>query len=208
MRYDAIGSLLATGDPVLAWAVGHDLFDEPLEPQTLWELPPVLQSLRRQRADGSWAYHGGASRVRSNENYEQLATYQQLLNLISKYRLDRRHPAVLCAVDFLLGFQTGEGDIRGLYGSQYTPNYTGDMLGLMIAAGYQDDWRVLRGIDWLVSMRQDDGGWALPLRTVPAQPGGFTRVMRLDDPIQPDRSRPSSHLVTGITLRALAAHPR
>jgi len=191
VRYDAIGSLLATGDPVLAWAVGHDLFDEPLEPQTLWELPPVLQSLRRQRADGSWAYHGGASRVRSNENYEQLATYQQLLNLISKYRLDRRHPAVLCAVDFLLGFQTGEGDIRGLYGSQYTPNYTGDMLGLMIAAGYQDD-----------------GGWALPLRTVPAQPGGFTRVMRLDDPIQPDRSRPSSHLVTGITLRALAAHPR
>ncbi|HSP08972.1 MAG TPA: prenyltransferase/squalene oxidase repeat-containing protein [Candidatus Dormibacteraeota bacterium] len=208
MRYDAIGQLLATGDPALAWAVGHDLFDEPLEPQTLWELPPVLQSLRRQREDGSWAYHGGVSRVRLNENYAQLATYQQMLTLISKYRLDRRHPAIPRATDFLLGFQTPEGDIRGLYGSQYTPNYTGDMLGLMIAAGYQEDRRVLRGVEWLISMRQDDGGWALPLRTVPAQPGGFTRVMRLNAPIQPDRSRPSSHLITGITLRALAAHPR
>ena len=208
MRYDAIGPLLAAGDPALAWAVGHDLFEEPLEPQTLWELPPVIHSVRRQREDGSWAYHGGVARVRSTENYAQLATYQQLLILISKYRLDRRHPAIPRAADFLLGFQTGEGDIRGLYGSQYTPNYTGDMLGLLVAAGYQDDRRVLRGIDWLISMRQDDGGWAIPLRTVPAQAGGFTRVMRLSAPIQPDRSRPSSHLVTGIALRALAAHPR
>lgn len=208
MRYDSIGPLLAAGDPALAWAVGHDLFDEPLEPQTLWELPPVVHAARRQSGDGSWAYHGGAPRVRSTENYAQLATYQQLLVLIAKYRLDRRHPAIARAVDFLLDFQTREGDIRGLYGSQYTPNYTGDMLGLMVAAGYQDDRRVLRGIDWLLSMRQDDGGWALPLRTVPAQPGGFTRMMRLDAPIQPDRLRPSSHLITGIALRALAAHPR
>lgn len=208
MRYDPIGPLLAACDPALAWAVGHDLFDEPLEPQTLWELPPVVQATRHQCEDGSWVYHGGASRVRSTENYAQLATYQQLLVLISKYRLDRRHPAVARATDFLLGFQTREGDIRGLYGSQYTPNYTGDMLGLMVAAGYQDDRRVLRGIDWLLSMRQDDGGWALPLRTVPAQPGGFTRMMSLDAPIQPDRARPSSHLITGIALRALAAHPR
>jgi hypothetical protein len=208
MRYDPIGPLLAAGDPALAWAVGHDLLDEPLEPQSLWELPPVIQAMRRQREDGSWAYHGGVSRVRSNENYAQLATYQQLLVLVSKYRLDRRHPAIALAVDFLLGFQTREGDIRGIYGSQYTPNYTGDMLGLMVAAGYQDDRHVLRGIDWLLSIMQDDGGWALPLRTVPAQPGGFTRVMRLEAPIQPDRSRPSSHLITGIALRALAAHPR
>src|SRR5579864_9421835 len=147
MRYDAIGPLLAAGDPALAWAVGHDLLDEPLEPQALWELPQVVHSVRRQREDGSWAYHGGFSQVRPSENYTQLATYQQMLNLVSKYRLDRRHPAIHRATDFLLGFQTSEGDIRGLCGSQYTPNYTGDMLGLMVAAGYQEDWRVLRGIE-------------------------------------------------------------
>jgi hypothetical protein len=208
MRYDPIAPLLAAGDPSLAWAVGHDIFDEPLEPQSLWEMPQVVHAMRRQCEDGSWAYHGGTSRIRSDANYAQIATYQQLLVLISKYRLDRRHPAIAGAADFLLGCQTREGDIRGIYGSQYTPNYTGDILGLLVAAGYQDDRRVLRGIDWLLSIRQDDGGWALPLRTVHAEPGGFTRVMKLEAPIQPDRSRPSSHLITGIALRALAAHPR
>jgi hypothetical protein len=31
--------------------------------------------------------------------------------------------------------------------------------------------------------------------------------MNLPAPLEPDRTRPSSHLVTGIVLRALAAHP-
>jgi hypothetical protein len=207
MRYDPVSPLLAAGDPALAWAVGRDLLDEPLEPQALWELPEVVRAWRAQRENGSWAYRGGNPQLRSTEDYSQYATYQQLLVLISKYRLDRRHPAVGNAAEFLLGFQTREGDIRGIYGSQYTPNYTGDMLGLLIAAGYKDDPRALRGIEWLLSIRQNDGGWAVPLRTVRIS-GGYTRAMKLAAPLQPDRTRPSSHLITGIALRALAAHPR
>jgi len=34
------------------------------------------------------------------------------------------------------------------------------------------------------------------------------QAMRKREPIQPDKSKPFSHLVTGIVLRALAAHPR
>jgi hypothetical protein len=207
MRYDFLTLLLAAGDPALAWAVGRDLLDESLDPRVLWDLPEVARACRAQREDGSWAYHGGNTRLRSEEDYSQIATYQQLLVLVSKYRLDRRHPAVASAAEFLFSSQTAEGDIRGIYGSQYTPNCTGDILGLLITAGYGDDPRAVRGVEWLLSMRQDDGGWAVPLRTVPSS-GGYTRVMKLAAPLQPDRTRPSSHLITGIALRALAAHPR
>lgn len=207
MRYDAVTPLLAAGDPALAWAVGRDLLDEPLDPQALWELPEVMRSWRSQRDDGSWPPPGGGTRARPAEDYSQYATYQQLLVLVSRYRLDRRHPAVRDAAEYLFSSQTPEGDIRGICGSQYTPNYTGDMLGLLVTAGYADDPRAASGIDWLLSIRQDDGGWALPLRTVRGA-GGYGRVMELAKPLQPDRTRPSSHLVTGIALRALAAHPR
>ncbi len=54
-------------------------------------------------------------------------------------------------------------------------------------------------------MRQDDGGWAVPART--ASGLSLTRTLTLHSPVQPDRSRPSSHLITGIVLRAFAAHP-
>lgn len=59
------------------------------------------------------------------------------------------------------------------------------------------------GLDWLLRTRQDDGGWAIPLRTR----GRNFRDLGAPT-IEPDRSRPFSHLVTGVVLRAFAAHPR
>jgi hypothetical protein len=49
-------------------------------------------------------------------------------------------------------------------------------------------------------MRQDDGGWAIPFRT---------RNEKLDalhkkNTIEPDKTKPFSHLVTGIVLRPFA----
>ncbi len=63
------------------------------------------------------------------------------------------------------------------------------MMELMIKAGYQKDDRIGKGFEWLASMRQDDGGWALPLRT---------RGLKLDvismreGLVEPDRAKPSS----------------
>jgi hypothetical protein len=56
-------------------------------------------------------------------------------------------------------------------------------------------------------MRQGDGGWAIPVRTVGVPFPEFVDVERHPQPLAPDRSRPSSHLVTGMVLRAFAAHP-
>ena len=58
---------------------------------------------------------------------------------------------------------------------------------------------------WLLTMRQDDGGWAIPTRTLGLS---LNVMLTADETFEPDRRRPSSHLVTGIVLRAFAAHPR
>ncbi len=102
--------------------------------------------------------------------------------LVEKIGVDRQHPGLGAAVEFLLAAQSAEGDIRGIYGAQYSPNYTAGILELLVKAGYAEDERVDRAFTWLKDIRQDDGGW-------------------------PDRSKPFSHLVTGVVLRALAAHP-
>ena len=78
---------------------------------------------------------------------------------------------------------------------------------VLVKAGYADDARIDRGFRWLLAMRQSDGGWAIPLRTVGASFSSFFDLGKRAKPIAPDSSKPSSHLVTGMVLRAFAAHP-
>ena len=103
LRHDPVEPLLARADSALAWAVGRDLLDQPLEPQVLWSLPFVENAVRHQLRDGSWRYGAGAPNP--HEDYAQVATYKQLLVLVSIYRLDRRHPTLERAADFLLSHQ-------------------------------------------------------------------------------------------------------
>ena len=56
--------------------------------------------------------------------HDQLETFRQLGVLVCKFGLDRHHPAVAAAAAFLSNFQTEAGDYRGIYGHQYTPNYS------------------------------------------------------------------------------------
>lgn len=55
-------------------------------------------------------------------------------------------------------------------------------------------------------MRQSDGGWAIPMRTHGHRYRDFLDVEHHPEPLAPDRSKPFSHLVTGMALRAFAAH--
>jgi len=69
------------------------------------------------------------------------------------------------AAEYIFSFQTPEGDIRGFIGNQYATYYTGYILALLIQAGYVDDPRVEKGMQWLLEMRQNDGGWTVPILT-------------------------------------------
>jgi hypothetical protein len=121
------------------------------------------------------------------------------------FGFNRQHPAISKAAEFLLSFQTEVGDIRGILGHQYAPYYNGAILELLIKAGYGEDPRINKAFAWFASIRQDDGGWAIPFRTLGRNLGVIATE---DKTLEPDRTKPSSHLVTGMVLRAYAAHER
>jgi hypothetical protein len=210
LRFNPIPILVKSEDKAISYFARRDLLEQLAEPvYALWKLPKVTRLLNKQKIDGSWKYHGGKEAVRSQENYDQLETYRTLGTLVENYRFTSDHPAIQEAADFLFSFQTAEGDFRGIYGNQYTPNYSAAIMELLIKAGYDNDEQIEKGFKWLLNMRQNDGGWAIPTRTLRGEEAlTFTQAMRKREPIQPDKSKPFSHLVTGIVLRAFAAHPR
>jgi hypothetical protein len=203
---DPVPLLRSSGSKAVAYFAARDLADEMVPTvRKLWALPEVERILRRQRDDGSWRYAGRKKDSHSTQEYDQLETYRVLGWLVEKYGMDDRHPAVNAAAEFLFSFQTEEGDFRGIYGRQYTPNYSGAIMELLIKAGYQKDPRVEAGFKWLDAVRQVDGGWAIPVSTADGRLDADT--MRAA-PIEFSLARPSSHLVTGMVLRAYAAHRR
>ena len=203
LRHDAILSLLASEDKAVVFFAERDLLDKTISIEQLWQLTEVQRILKRQKPNGSWQYPGGKEKIRTQENYNQIETYRNLGILIEKFGFNKKHPAISKAAEYLFSFQTKEGDFRGIYGNQYSPNYSGGITELLIKAGYEKDLRVEKVFKWLVSIRQTDGGWAIPFRT---------RGYKLDiiesgtETIETDSSKPFSHLVTGVVLRAFAAH--
>ncbi|GAB6055863.1 hypothetical protein JCM15415_11790 [Methanobacterium movens] len=181
----------------------RDLLDKKVESiEILWELPAVKKSLKKQKSNGSWKYpsEGKISQV----DYTQYQTYLILSELVEKYGLNKNHESLKKAADYLFEFQTDEGDFRGIYAKQYSTTYSPAIMEILIKAGYGDDPRIFKGFEWLLSIRQDDGGWALPFRTRGKNLG---EAYQSREVIPADKSRPFSHVVTGMVLRAFAAHP-
>jgi len=83
-----------------------------------------------------------------------------------------------------------------MYGNQYSPNYSASITEFLIKAGY-NGVGIKKSLEWLLNMRQDDGGWAIPLRTR----NEILEALTKKETIEPDKTKPFSHLVTGIVLR-------
>ena len=200
---DPVPVLIPSNNMAVEYFTRRDLLDEKVEPiQSLWGLPEVKKILRKQQEDGSWKYPGGGKEhLRSQEDYNQLETYRILGVLVEKYGLNNKHLTIRNASEFLFTRQPYEGDFRGIYGNQYSPNYTAGIMELLIKAGYDDDPRMEKGFEWLLSIRQNDGGWAIPLRTIG---GKYADIVKAAT-IEPDLSKSFSHLVTGVVLRAFTA---
>jgi hypothetical protein len=179
------------------------LRDKAVSVQDLWQLSVPRGILKKQKLNGSWVYPGAKDNIRTQENYNQFETYRNLGVLVEEYGFNRNHPAIRKAAEYLFTFQTSEGDFRGIYGSQYSPNYSAGITELLVKAGFGSDDRVKRVFAWLISIRQDDGGWAIPFRTK----NYGIKVISNHLTIRPDSSKPFSHLITGVVLRAFSVHP-
>ncbi len=203
LKYDPIKPLLSSGNKQVIYFTNRDLLDKPVENiEILWDLKIPKQILHKQQADGFWKYPGKTAW--HTTDYDQLETYRQLGFLIQMFGFNKSHPAINTAAEYFFKKQSDRGDFRGIYAAQYSPNYTAAIAELLILAGYGNDPRIYKVFDWLLGIRQADGGWALPLRTQ----GHNLEAILNQNTIEPDKSKPFSHFVTGIVLRPFAAHPK
>jgi hypothetical protein len=207
-KFDPIPPLLSSADEALQYFVRRDLLAEPVGPvQRLWNLPEAQRILRKQQADGSWPRPGVQKHPAINDHL--IETWRQFRFLVEQYGFTRESPSAARAAEFLFSCQTDEGDIRGILANQYITYYMGAIMALLIQAGYGDDPRMAKGFRWLLSMRQNDGGWTIPLITHTLDRATQYRLTsEYAEPVQPDRSKPFSHNWTGMVLRAFAVHPQ
>jgi hypothetical protein len=203
LSYDPIIPLLASGNSAIVYWTRRELLDQnvPDPKNVLWDLKIPHSILRKQNGDGSWTYPG--KRVSEQMDKNQVETYRQLGFLIEMFGFDKRHPSIRRAAEYIFSKQTLEGDIRGIYATQYTPNYTAAFIELLVKAGYENDKRTAKAFNWLNSVRQNDGGWALAVRTKGMKLDAIYHAVGL---VQLDRAKPFSHFITGVVLRAYAAH--
>ncbi len=209
LEHDPIRGMLSSGNAAISYFVRRDLLGENVEPISIvWELPEVGKLLRKQSPDGSWRHKGKRTVAYPPHHYELMETFKRFRLLVERYRLTREHPAAEKAAEYLLSCQTEDGDIRGMIGNQYATYYTGAIMAHLIGAGYAEDPRIERGFRWLLSMRQDDGGWTVPILTHRLDRETLHRLTSEEaEPLEPDRSKPFSHNWTDMVLRAFTAHP-
>jgi hypothetical protein len=195
---DPVPILLREGSPGLVARVRRDLIDdeEAPGPDEVVTYAEVKAFLRKQEKSGAFPAKPPEKTLGSAKFGRAVATIRALERL-ADFGLRKAHPAVAHAAELLLSSQAGDGGIGDLALGE-TPesrakmpalHFQGWALAALCRVGFDDDPRVEKGFHYLLANRQADGGWAW-------------RGVRTDS-----AARPSSHLVTGMALRAFAASP-
>lgn len=176
----------------------RDLIDDDEAPglDEIAAYPEVKALLRKQEKDGSFAPKPVEKALGTQKFARAFATLRALERL-SDVGLSMPHPAIEAAAEVLLANQASDGGLGDLTlaetregrGKMVALHFHGWALGALCRAGLDSDERITLGFKFLQEKRQADGGWAW-------------RGVRTDS-----AARPSSHLVTGMALRAFAASP-
>lgn len=211
-KHDPIKSILELGDEVIVYFTQRDLLEEKVSSiHHIWDLPEVQLILQKQLEDGSWPSKNGNNQT--GVKYSLIETWKALRFLIQHYEMDNTHPAIQMAAEYIFSCQTNEGDIRGILANQYAPYYTGAIIYLLIRAGYHD-LRIEKGFEWLLDMRQNDGGWVIGSPGITGIPNlsrnelnDLTSNEKRETSRVFDRSKPFSAAGTGMVLRAFSVHP-
>ena len=204
----AVEFILAHGTlPVLFW-LKKDILLVPAdrESRNLEKYGVRIRILESQRPDGSWTSkkrdpHSGA------EPADPRAETVKNIGRLYDYGCTLEQEEVRRGISCIFSTQKREGDFRGLPSGEYSPIFHALALEQLCRFGLDDDPRVQKGFLWIQKCRQNDGGWAIPLRTISAVK--LRKQMSSSHclekrPFQPNKKQPCSHLVTGFMLRALA----
>jgi hypothetical protein len=203
-------ALLSSNNKAIAYFTKRDLLEEKVESiNSIWNLPEVQKTFRRQQTDGSWKHSGKETVTFPKYHYSLVETWKVYRLLVEYYEVTKEYEGARRAAEFLFSCQTSQGDFRGMLANQYATYYTGAILAILIKAGYENDPRVEKAFDWLLSMRQDDGGWTIPILTHKLDRQTWINITsQYAEPLEPDRSKPFSHNWTDMVLRAFAVYPK
>ena len=207
----AIEFLLARGNlPILYW-LKKDILEVPVdrEQKNLQKYAARIRILNDQGQNGGWSRKQYEGHPRWEKTYYIVETLRNAVRLYN-YGCSREEKGIQKAFKFLLSTQTDEGDFRGAYLNEYAPTYHALTLEILCLFDLDNEKSVQKGFRWIMDYRQDDGGWVIPYRTIDKKElkhrYNYETQLKLE-PVKPDRSKPFSHLVTGMVLRALAASP-
>src|SRR4051794_32740666 len=197
---DPIPRLLREGSPSVLARVRRDLIDDSEAPtaKEIAEYPEVKSLLKKVEKNGSFAPKATEKALGGPKFAVCLSTLRAIDRLADfGLRLegdDASSPLHKMAA-FLLESQEADGSIGDLTLAD-TPkgrakavalHFQGWAVSALSRTGFEGDPRVEKGFQHLLERRQDDGGWAW-------------RGVRTDS-----AARPSSHLITGMVLRAFAS---
>ncbi|VVB76472.1 Uncharacterised protein [Candidatus Tiddalikarchaeum anstoanum] len=189
---NTVSSLLSSNNEAITAFVNRDLLGKKVSTKFVEELPAVKRIINKQESDGRWVY---PSKKPIQRGYDLYYTMKMVGELVQKYGLNKYCKSVKNAANYLFSNQTDEGDFRGIYGNQYSPNYSATIMEFLIMAGFNVD----KGLNWLLSVRQSDGGWAIPMRTRGVT--NWVKAMSLKESLGTDKSKRFSHFCTGVVLR-------
>jgi hypothetical protein len=210
LKYDPIKPLIDSKNEAIIYFINRDLLNKKVKKiNYIWNLPEIKKIFDKQQPDGSWKFKGKLIHSFPPHHYPMVATFKTFRTLVNKYELKKENIYCKKAAEYLFSCQTSKGDFRGMIGNQYATYYTGEFLSLLIKAGYIDDKRIEKGFRWLISMKQNDGGWTIPILTHDFD-GKTSYKLTSEDvkPVEPDFTKPFSHNWTDMVLRAFAVHPK
>jgi len=205
-KYNPRQPLIKSQNTALIYFTNRDLLGKKVSSvDRLRELTEVNKIIKKQTPDGFWP--SKKKDVHSAQNYNLIETWKQFRFLVEKYELDRNQEGIEKAAEYIFSCQTDEGDIRGFLGNQYAAYYTGALLSLLIKAGYENDQRIEKGFKWLLSVRQNDGGWiGSPMVLLPWDEQ-ITLTTTTKETLKTwDKTKPFCLNSTGMIIRAFAAH--
>lgn len=197
---DPIPRLLREGSPSVLARIRRDLIDDSEAPSNaeIWAYDEVKAIVKKLGKNGSATPKAPEKAMGPAKFATALATLRAL-DRLADYGVRADPPEVPAElkkiVDFLLSSQDEEGGLTDLSLGE-TPtsrakcvalHFQGWALSALCRVGFEADPRVELGFKYLLERRQDDGGWAW-------------RGIRTES-----AARPSSHLVTGMVLRAFAS---
>jgi len=207
----AIEFLLARGNLPILYGLKKDILEVPIDREfkNLQKFAARIRILEDQKPCGGWCKKKYEGHPRWEKTYYIVDTLRNafLLNDLGCIQEDE---GIEELIDFLFSTQTKEGDFRGAYLNEYAPTYHALILEVLCMFGFHDDKRTQKAFRWIMRNRQDDGGWVIPYRTIDKKAlknrYNFEAQLKLD-PVKPKKTKPYSHLVTGMILRALASSP-